>query len=54
MYNLEADSTLKQAYRLTIKALHPCSVERQNVRLALRIFDDTIAKALLNLGPKHI
>ena len=53
MYNLEADSTLKQAYRLTIKALHPHSIERQNVRLALKIFDDTTAKALLNLGPKH-
>ena len=53
MYNLEADSTLKQAYRLTIKALHPHSVERQNVRLALRIFDDYTAIALLILGPKH-
>ena len=49
MYNLEADSTLKQAYRLTIKALQPHSIERQNVRLALRI-----AKALLNLGQKHM
>ena len=45
MYNLEADSTLKQAYRLTIKALHPHSIERQNVRLALKLFDDTTAKA---------
>ena len=53
MYNLESNSTLKQAYRLTYKALHPHSIERQNVRLALKLFDDTTAKALLNLGPNN-
>ena len=30
--------TIKQSYRLSWKALHPHSIERQNVKLAFRIF----------------
>ena len=45
VYNLEVNSTLKP--------LFSHSIERLNVRLALKIFDDSTAKALINLGPKH-
>ena len=53
IYNIEVNSTLKQAFKLTLKSLIPHSVERQNVRLALNIFDDSPAKALINMGHKH-
>ena len=33
--------------------MFPHSIERQNVRLALKIFDDSTAKELINMGPKH-
>ena len=53
VYNMEINSTLKQAFKLTLKSLFPHSIERENVRLALKIFDDSTAKALINMGPKH-
>ena len=39
VYEMEKSFTIKQAYRLSWKALHPHSIERQNVKLALRIFN---------------
>ena len=51
--NIEVNSILKQAFKLTLKSLFPHSIERQNVRLALKIFDDSTAKTLINMGPKH-
>ena len=53
VYNIEINSTLKQAFKLTQKSLFPHSIERQNVRLGLKIFDDSTAKALIIMGPKH-
>ena len=53
VYNIEVNSILKQAFKLTLKSLFPHSIERQNVRLALNFFDDSTAKALINMGPKH-
>ena len=52
VYEMEKSLTIKQAYRLSWKALHPHSIERQNVKLALRIFNKTINVAALKcLGP---
>ena len=52
VYNMEINSTLKQAFKLTLKSLFPHSIERENVRLALNFFNDSTA-ALINMGPKH-
>ena len=48
---MEKSLTIKQAYRLSWKALHPHSIEKQNVKLALRIFNESNVVALKCLGP---
>ena len=48
---MEKSLTIKQAYRLSWKALHPHSIERQNVKFALRIFNESNVAALKCLGP---
>ena len=52
IYHMEKDSTLKEGYQLTWKSLFPNSIERQNVKLALKIFDRTTVAALEVLGPQ--
>ena len=37
IYEMEKSLTIKQAYRVSWKALHQHSIERQNVKLALHI-----------------
>ena len=44
---------LKKAPQVTWKALHPHSLERQNVKLALKIFNDSNIAALKCYGPDH-
>ena len=39
-YRLEHSSTLKQAYKLTAKVCWPTNLERQNVNLALAVFNE--------------
>ena len=46
VYEMENSLTNKQAYRLSWKALHPHSIERQNVKLALCIFNESNVAAL--------
>ena len=53
LYEIEKGITIKQAYRLSFKALHPHSIERQNMNLVLRIFNDTNIDALKSLGPNN-
>ena len=53
LYSLEAEKHLKFGYKLSIKALHPSNLERQNVRLVLQIFNEFVAQALLQLGNAH-
>ena len=53
LYNRELNSTVKQTFKLTLKSLFPHSIERQNVRLVSKIADDSTAKALVNVCPKH-
>ena len=52
LYHTEREHTLKDGYMLTWKSLFPNAIERQNVKLALRIFDRTTVAALEILGPK--
>ena len=39
IYHMEKESLLKKGFQLTWKSLFPNSIERQNVRLALKVFD---------------
>jgi len=41
------------AYKLSMKALNPSTYVRQNVNLAVRVFTDFVAQALVELGSKH-
>ena len=51
LYHIEKANVLKDGYLLNWKALFPNAIERQNVKLALRIFDRTTVAALQTLGP---
>ena len=53
LYEMEKGSTIKKAYMLNYKSIHPHSIERQNVKLALRIFHVNNAAALRTLGPHN-
>lgn len=46
LYEAEQDSVVKVAYGLTYKSLNPTNLERQNVRLALKIFSSFVSSAL--------
>lgn len=53
LYNLEFSSLVKYAYTLTEKALFPSSLERQNVRFVLQIFNNALAEGLEIAGSKY-
>ena len=46
LYKEEQRSVAKTAHRLTVKSCWPSNLERQNVGMALRIFNDSTAAAL--------
>ena len=53
LFILEQNSVAKTAHRLTVKSCWPSSLERQNVNLALRIFNDSTAAALTVHAAKY-
>ena len=53
IYQLEQTSVIKQGNRLNYKCLHPHSMERHNVKLALRVFCDTTVASLRTFGPSQ-
>ena len=50
LYDSEKDSIVKMAPGLNRKALFPSNLERQNVKLALKIFDEKLIVALDHFG----
>lgn len=50
LYSSEKNSVLKLAPNLTHKSIFPNSLERQNVKLALKVFDEKTAAALVEYG----
>ena len=52
LYKVEDNSILKFAYKLSLKALYPSNLKRQNVKLALQIFNSFIFQALVQPGDK--
>ena len=53
LFMLEQNSVAKTPHRLTAKSCWPSSLERQNVNLALRIFDDSTVAALTVHASKY-
>lgn len=53
LYKIEKKSLLKEAPRLSWKALYPHSLERQKVSLALQVFHETNIAALKIMGPSR-
>ena len=51
IYHMEKESILKDGYKLTWKSLFPNNIDRQNVKLAFKVFDRTTIAALEVLGP---
>ena len=52
MHSTEKDNLLQYGYTLSLKSLYPTTIERQNVKLALQIFNPDVVTALRELGPK--
>ncbi|KAF2903423.1 hypothetical protein ILUMI_02763 [Ignelater luminosus] len=52
MHASESTSLLKYGFNLSLKTLYPSNLERQNVRLAVNIFNSSISIALKELGPR--
>lgn len=50
IHELEHDKLLKFGYSLNLKALYPTNLERQNVKLALNVFNESTMQALLQFG----
>lgn len=53
LYDLENQKLLKYGYGLSVKALWPSSLERQNVKLVTEVFSDYVESSLVQLGPIH-
>lgn len=53
LYTLESGNLLKHAYKLSLKAISPSNLERQNVKLALQVFSEYTVESLLTVGKKH-
>ena len=53
LYKDEQSSLIKQAHRLTSKACWPTMLERQNVNLALKVFDTSTYAALTIFNTTH-
>lgn len=52
LHELEYDKLLKFGYSLNLKALFPSSLERQNVKLSLKIFNSFVVEALRHFGSR--
>lgn len=50
LYDSERSATVKLAPDLTCPALHPSNIQRQNVKLALKVFDEKNVAALQQFG----
>ncbi|XP_068083561.1 uncharacterized protein [Anabrus simplex] len=53
LFESESHKLLKFGYGLSIKAVWPSNLERQNVKLVMQVFSGHIANSLLKLGPTN-
>lgn len=52
-YNLESEQLLRYGYTLSRKAVSPTDIEKQNVKPALQVFNESGPNALRVIGAKH-
>ncbi|GBM99174.1 hypothetical protein AVEN_122512-1 [Araneus ventricosus] len=52
LYEIEKNSIIKYGYNLSLKALEPSNLEKQNVKLVLKIFNKFIPEGLMKQGEK--
>lgn len=52
-YNVERTEQLRFRYNVSREALYPSSVDRQNTKLALQVFKNSLPRALRSLGVRH-
>lgn len=50
VYNIEVGQLLRHAYTLSRKALFPSDIEKQNVKLALQVLNNTVPHAIREIG----
>jgi len=53
LYDSERAAVVKLAPNLTFTSLHPNNIQRQNVKLALKIFDEKNVSALAEFGKRY-
>lgn len=53
LHEVENNSILTYAYGLTFKCLSPSNLERQNVKLVLKVFNKFVVNSLLHLGSQY-
>lgn len=53
MYNLEKNSVVKYGHLLLNKVLYPSNIQKQNVKLALKVFDERNIVALKCVAEQH-
>lgn len=53
LHSKEEDQLIKAAPTLSVKALNPSNMERQNVKLALKVFNLSTIAALETCGPRY-
>lgn len=53
LYNYDAEYLVKHSYKLSLKAIYPSNLERQNVKLVLQVFNDYVIQALISIGKKY-
>nr|XP_042911089.1 uncharacterized protein LOC122272083 [Parasteatoda tepidariorum] len=53
VFNIERNSIVKYAHKLSFKTTYPTNIERQNVNLALNIFDESTQAAIQIYGEQN-
>lgn len=53
LHEIDNNSILVHAYGLTFKSLSPSNLERQNVKLVLKIFNKFVVSGLIEVGSHH-
>lgn len=54
IYNIEVGHLLRHAYTLSRKALFPTDTQKQNVKLALQVLNETVPPLFEKLGTSAI
>ena len=54
LYNAECHKIVKYSYGLNLKALCPTNIEKQNVKLVMKIFNESLIEGLKQAGTEYV